>query len=214
MDNNMWETIKSFCRDRHNQRKFLQISVFITAVALGSLFFFVRPDNDMMNGVKYFSAAVGKMDTVKVSKYLSVDTQPEISSKYNKFYNTQHIAAYYEAAYKNFSFMIGDTYIKNDAGTVKIQFSVPNFKLSFEKIFPDGVSQWLGENPTFDDLCSDKSKPIFEKLTKALETEEIAFSKTTFDFDTKKSGDVWGVTLTAETLDGITGFLISSIVSK
>lgn len=214
MSSNIWATIKEFCRDRQNQKKFLQLSVFVTAVIIGSTFFFVKPNNDMMNGAKYFSAAIGKMDTVKVSKYLSTDTAPDISSKYNTFYNTDHIAAFYKAAYSDYSFIIGDSYIKDDTGWIKIQFSVPNLKLSFDKIFPDGVSQWLGDNPTFEDICSSKSVPIFDRLTEAIKNEEMAFSKTTFQFDMKKTGDIWGVTLTQDTLDGISGYLISSLLNK
>lgn len=208
---NFLAAAKEFLHDRHNQKKILQISVFLTAVILGSVYYFVRPGNDMMDAAKYFSAAYGRLETVSTASYLSKDTDPSVSNEYSKLFNSEVPLSFYKKAFEQYAFMIVETYVKDDAGYVEVQMTLPNFKLSLDEIFPDGTESYLGESPTLDTLCSPEAKPFFDKLCSAIDDGTLSFTNIVVKFDTKKENDAWGLIMTEENLDAMTGYLLSSL---
>lgn len=202
---------KEFLEDKHNQKKILFLSIFVAAVYLGSIWYFDNPTNDLMDRAKYFSVDMREITVDEALESLSPETDEIIISNYEQLYTTEHVAEFYEYAYSILSFAVTDVYILNTDGYAIVSYNLPDVSSAIDELFPDGVSEYLGDDPTFDDWCSEKSEPIFTALYEALETDSITFETISVQLDITQIDEEWGIILDDETFNTLTGGLYNII---
>ena len=199
----MLDKFKVMWKDKEDRRYIIRFSVIFIGVIAATIFYYLSANAPQQNVAKSFSAALGRLDTMKASSTFSATSDKDATQIFSEYFNTPSVKQFYAKLYTNYKFTTQTITVSESSATCDVDITLPNIKGAMADLFASGTgisgTQWTNL------YKSDASAQVFDALSKAYDSGKLSLETVTVKLKMVSEDGGWKIVFDKDLLDQISG---------